>query len=227
MKPITGRIAYKEFDRLWGRSLREEPLFDSKSILWQMNLPGAAALAALRGLLRRAAVERVEKSFPYSQVAETLLKQQMAVFGAWRIPWRGTTRQWCDGVMIDLGIRALIPKWRSVCQYSTKAIYCEYLRFAQVMGLRTEQLPASVDAFKEWASSADMVWGGNDYRRRALACISNLSPVFWPANIAVIFYLLPAEFWQEYGANLGAGCLRLASCARTAIMELSCSKPEK
>jgi hypothetical protein len=222
MKPLTDRIAHKEFERLWVNNLREKPLFDSKSILWQMNLPGVTVLAALRGLLRSAAVEQGEERFPYSQVADTLLRQQMAVFGGWRTPWQGKAEQWQDGLLIDQGIRACIPKDRSVDRYSKEVIYREYLRFARIMGLEINQLPATPDAFKAWASSNEMVWSANDYRRKALECITNLSPVFWPVNIAVIFYLLPGDFWDVYGPTLGTESRRLAICAVQTITKLSC-----
>jgi hypothetical protein len=195
MKPITGRIAFEEFDHLWGSSQYGQPLFDSKSILWQMNLPGLSSLTSLRVLLRSAAVERREESFPYSQIAETLLRQQMAVFGAWRAPWRSTPQQWRDGVLIDLGVRARIPKGRSIGKYSIEAIYSEYLRFAQVMGLRTEQLPDSIGSFNAWAGSDEMVGRESEWRTKALRSITNMSPLFWPVNIAVILYLLPEECW--------------------------------
>lgn len=221
MKPITGRIAYKEFGQLWDPGLRGEPLFDSKSILWQMNFPGIVGLAALRGLLRRAAVEQGEESFPYFQVADTLLRQQMAVFGAWCTPWRGTPEHWRDGVLIDQGIRAQIPDQMGGVQCSTEAIYCEYLRFAEVMGLEIEQLPATSGAFMAWTSSRIKPWREDDYRRMAFRSITNLSPVFWPVNIAVVFYLLPGDFWEVYGANLGKESRRLAICTERAITKLS------
>jgi hypothetical protein len=37
MKPITGRIAHKEFDQLWGIDLKEPGQFSPGNILWQMN----------------------------------------------------------------------------------------------------------------------------------------------------------------------------------------------
>jgi hypothetical protein len=184
-----------------------------------------AGLAALRGVLHQAAVEQGEELFPYSKVADTLLRQQMAIFGSWSALRRRSARRWREGVWLDRWIRARLPREAARFQWSNEVVYRDYLHFGKIMGLSLERLPATCEEFNAWASSSLAAYSEQNYRRMALMAVTHLSPVFWPVNIALIFYLLPEDFWEVYGQALGKQSLRLAVFAERAITKLSRSYP--
>lgn len=223
MKSITGRIAHKEFDQFWNRNQAEQPFFTSDSLLWKMNLPGIAGLAALRVLLRQAAVEQGERGFPYCQAANNLLRQQMMIFGGWSISGCGSARHWVESVVIDLAVRECLLESIVNLSVSKEEAYAEYLRFGMAMGLEMEKLPATFAHLTTWANINLEEWNMNNFRHAALRSITKPSPVFWPVNIALIFYLLPDKFWDNYGDFLGSESRRLVEAAALAITKLSCS----
>jgi hypothetical protein len=223
MKSKPGRIANPETFGTLG-AFPNQIGFGAQSLVWRMTAAGITGIGALRTLLRQAAADYGEKRFPYTRVADVLLDQHLAVLGsAGRLPGHkpGTARRWGQAVWLDWNIRRRLSGSGRGAVCTREKLYPESLRFAALMGLPPARLPGTPGEFDAWAEISLLAWPQSGYRGMALECLVELSPLFWPANIALILYLLPWEFWTSYGAELGRDGQRLADLVRGLIKEFS------
>jgi hypothetical protein len=222
MKPLTGRIAPKQNQQFYDAG-NDRALFDQHSLLWQKSLPGLAGIAALRGVLIQAAGNLGEGEFPFSRTAEVLLQQQMVIFGGWRgmePGCRTSARRWGQAVWFDQQIREQLPTQGHEMTQTCEVRYHEYLRFARILGLHSTRLPETLRAFNVWANASFIGREAEYYHQLGLSCVTELLPVCWPVNVAIIFHLLPEDFWEVYGRALGKDSARLASCVGRVITKL-------
>ena len=155
-----------------------------------------------------------------------LLEQQRVIFDgwqAWRAGKRITARRWGQAVWLDMQVRDQLPQQSGGTAPSGEMLYQEYLKFGEALGLPIKQLPGSLIAFNGWAGANFFSWEANSCYQLALGCVTELVPLCWPVNIAVILYLLPAEFWGIYGRALGKESARLAAKVEWVFTDLSFS----
>lgn len=193
-------------------------------LLVELNRPGAAGLTALRELLRLEAARYGEEDFPYSLVAETLLNQQMVIFGG---PdpnpknWAATAREWGQAAWLDRLVRSRLGNCGVSLPTPGRRLYPAYLHFAEAAGLPVHQLPATQAEFDSWAASCLTAWDLEGYHRAALHSMIHLSPVFWPVNLAIILYLLPESFFGRYRETIGKEGVRLVAVMRGIFTEMT------
>jgi hypothetical protein len=223
MKSKPGRIALSEsFGTV--SAARASTGFGPQSFVWRLTTAGSTGIGALRPLLRQAAESFGEERFPYTRIAEVLLDQHLVVLGSVGRPSGqkpGTARRWGQAVWLDWHIRRRLS---GICNgegCAREMLYPESLQFAALMGLPPARLPRTPGEFDAWAEISLQGWPQASYRWMAIDCLTELSPLFWPANLALILYLLPDEFWASFGAELGRDGQRLAELVMGIIKEFS------
>ena len=122
-------------------------------------------------------------------------------------------------------MRVMLAETTDGCDCPKQELYREYVRFSPLMGLSPHRLPGTPGEFDAWVDTSLKSWNTGSYRRMALDCLTDLSPVFWPVNIAMILFLLPEEFWGAYGHTLGNDSRRLANSIQGIIIELTNHNP--
>jgi hypothetical protein len=157
-------------------------------------------------------------------VAQALLDQQLAVFegvGMQLSHTPGLARRWGQAVWLDWQVRQRLENRHLKSKCTRDALYVESLRFAGLMGLSPQRLPVTLAEFDAWAEYSLQAWPASGYQGMALECVTGLTPVFWPANLALILYLLPETFWGRYGAGLELEGRKLAGQVRGMMEVLS------
>ena len=133
---------------------------------------------------------------------------------------RGTARRWGEAVWLDRQIRVHLPGCADGEDELLNQLYDESVKYAALMRLNPEKLPATPDEFEVWAEASLKVCSVTSFRQMALDSLIGLAPLFWPVNIALACFLLPGEFWEISGKTLKDDGRRLVSAVQGVISEM-------